>query len=284
MLDLIGHFRYLTMSALLEVLRQQTLPLTAAQLAGLAKIKPGQAKAELDALAQGGQVFAFTQGKTTAYAAQAPLDLCSTALATRVAQLQAAVPPGRLEKSLPQPLRPWFEEALGRLVVRGQAFWRMSGKRRLIAAQATRPSDSISVPQRQTLQKIFAEANRHRRMPRTLDQFLAWLDADEPSVAPVASAEVTSDLLREWYELDRKRSSTAMIPIPHTFKHYEAWASANQRRADIVDFRQSMEALYSAGAALLEPSERPHELPDHERQLQIPLTFGPPGYYWSPVG
>ena len=111
------------MSALLEVLRQQTLPLTAVQLARLAKAKPGQATKELESLAQSGQVFAFTQGKTTAYAARAPLDLCSAALASRIAELQAPVPSARLEKSLPQPLRPWFEEALGRLVVRGQAFW-----------------------------------------------------------------------------------------------------------------------------------------------------------------
>ena len=91
------------MSALLEVLRQQTLPLTAVQLARLAKAKPGQAKKELESLAQSGQVFAFTQGKTTAYAARAPLDLCSAALASRIAELQAPVPSARLEKSLPQP-------------------------------------------------------------------------------------------------------------------------------------------------------------------------------------
>lgn len=270
------------MSALLEVLSQQLLPLTAAPIARLAKIKVGQAKAELDALARGGQVFAFTQGKSTAYAVQPPRDLCAAALAARIAELEAPVAPTRLEKSLPQPLRPWFEEALGRLVVQGKAFWRIHGKRRLIAADAARPSESIAASQRRTLQKILAEANRHRRVPRTMDQLVAWLDADESSAKP-AAAEVTSDLLRHWYELDRKRSSTSMIPIPQTFKHYEAWASANQRRADIVDFRQSVEALYNAGAAMLEPCERPNELPDHERQLQIPLTFGPPGYYWSPV-
>ena len=272
------------MSALIEVLHQQTLPLTAAQIAKLAKLKPRQVKEQLDAIAQGGQVFAFTQGKTTAYATQAPLDLCAKALAERIAALQAPVAPERLEKALPQPLRPWFEEALGRLVVRGHAYWRINGNKRLISSRATRPSDTISASQRGALQKIITEANRHRRVPRSVEQFLAWLDGDESAVAPTAAAEVTPELLREWYELDRKRSSTSMIPIPHTFKRYEAWASANDRRADIVDFRQSMEALYSAGAALLEPCERPNELPDHERQLQVPLTFGPPGYYWSPVG
>ena len=83
LLDPLSPLRVLARSALIEVLHQQTLPLTAAQIAKLAKLKPRQVKEQLDALAQGGQVFAFTQGKTTAYATQAPLDLCAKALAER---------------------------------------------------------------------------------------------------------------------------------------------------------------------------------------------------------
>ena len=129
------------------------------------------------------------------------------------------------------------------------------------------------------------EANRHRRTPRLLEDLLAWLDAEAPQAAaePGPAPEPTPHQLRQWHEADRAKSSSAMIPIHHTWKHYETWATGQGLKADVVDFRQAMEAMYNAGSAMLEPHERPQDLPESERHLQVPLSLGPPGYYWSPM-
>ena len=136
------------------------------------------------------------------------------------------------------------------------------------------------------LKKLLAEANRHRRQPRTIEELLAWLDADTSakSISEAGPApDPTPHQLRQWHEVDRAKSSTSMIPIPHTWKHYETWCTGQGLRPDIVGFRQVLEDMYNEGVASLEPHERPQELHESERQLQVSLSLGPPGYYWSPM-
>lgn len=274
---------------LLDLLKRQPAPLTAAQAA---KLLPGSVRtktvsAALEDLAQAGHVLSFTQGKAAAYSVHPPLDLCADALAAQVAALTTAAKPEALRRALPRSLQPWFDEALGRLIVQGRAHWLPKGKVRLVQSHRARPSDLLTAAQRQSVQKMLTEANRHRPSPRSLEQFLVWLDGgDEPVAAPAVAkgkARPTAELLRQWYREDRVQSSSSMVPIPDTFRRFESWAANQGQEADEAAFREALQELYDAGKAILEPCERPQDLPEEERRLQVPLTFGPPGYYWSPV-
>lgn len=277
-------------ATLLAVLQAQTLPLTAAQLAKQlpAKVKPALVAAAMGELAAAGQAHAFTQGKGIAYTDRPPLDLCAQALAEKVGALTTATAPAKLRAALPKALQPWFDEALGRLIVQGRAHWLPKGKSRLVLPRRILPSDVMSASQLVAVQKVLNVAGRYRATSVTLADFLAWLDGDgesmtsQPSPAPVVAAP-TSELLSQWYRLDRAHSSSSMVPVPHTYRRYQAWAAAQQMSAGESAFRQALEDLYNAGQAILEPCERPQDLPEEERRLQVPLTFGPPGYYWSPV-
>lgn len=273
----------LAATLVLEYLQQQTAPVTPLQVKRDLKCPLEEVSEALDELAQTGQAFALVQGKQSAYTVRQPLDLAAEALALVVSKLTTPRPAAAVARALKPGLRPWFNEALARLVVQGKAWWWMLGKQRLLHNRPMRPSDTLHGSKHTQVRLMLAEANRHRTKARTMDQFLAWLDATDETPKPVASARLTAELLHAWYQADRAKTGTSMVPIPHTFQHYERWASANHLKADIVDFRQMLESLYNSGAAILEPCERPHELPHHERELQVPLTLGPPGYYWCPV-
>lgn len=279
-------------NVLLDLLNSAAEPLTIVQVKKKlpGKVSPGAMATTLLELAEAGKLNALAIGKTTAYTARPPVDLCTEALAQRLPLLTQAAAPAKLKAGLPASLRPWFDEALGRLIVRGQAWWVPKGKSRLVQSRPVKFSDVASATMLNQLKKVLAEANRHRHEPRRLEDLLAWLESEgQPHATPAIpppqpeAPEPTVEQLRLWHETDRARSSTAMIPISQTWKHYEAWASGQGMRPDTVGFRQALESLYNSGAAMLEPHERPQDLPEHERGLQIPLSLGPPGFYWSPM-
>ena len=279
-------------TSLFSLLQQASEPQTSTQLGKALPMKasPRAVTAALMQMAQAGKVTAFAQGKTTAYASRPPLDLCAESLALRLPLLQEAVAPAKLKSLLPKSLQPWFDEALGRLVVHGLAHWLPKGKSRLVQARPVKPSDVLSAGARKQLEKVLAEVNRRRRQARQMKELLAWLDADSavatvPTAAsePGPAPEPTPTQLRNWYEADRSASSTSMIPLPQTWQRYDSWASDRGWRADPADFKQAVQSMYEADEAMLEPHERPQDLPESERLLQVPLSVGPPGYYWCPV-
>lgn len=275
-------------TTLFDLINAAAEPRTAVQLA---KALPGKVSSKtvasaLNQLAGAGKIKAFTQGRTTAYATRPPLDLCTEALALCLTHQQEATPPAKLKAAVLKSLQPWFDEALGRLVVQGIAYWLPRGKTRLVLPRPIRPSDLLSSNALNQFKKLLAEANRHRRQPRRIEDLLAWLDAEgnAPRIAAPATAPApTATQLRQWYNADLAQSSTSMIPIPFTWKHYESWAATHDQQADAETFRHALEALYNEGAAMLEPHERPQSLPESERLLQVPMSLGPPGYYWSPM-
>lgn len=274
-------------TALLEAAKASPEPLTAAQLKKLAKVsaKPAALKGVLDDLAQAGLLHAFTSGATTAYCVNHPQELAANALAAIASQLPGATSPASLKAKLPKSLRPWFDEAQARLVVKGQLWWLIKGKTRLLTPAPPRPSELLTKTQTAALEKLVVQINHTRQTPLTLTALLAWLDGD--STAPVAAetvgapATLTAEQLIEWYVADRARSSSSMIPIPQTWLRYAAWAQANDLQANPDNFRAVLKSLYDEGRIILEPCERPQDLPDQERSLQVPMAFGPPGYYWS---
>lgn len=272
-------------SQLLNVLRAQRLPLTAAQLV---KQLPQPAKSKaiataLDDLARSGHVLAFTQGKGTAFTVRPPLDLSADALVEIIAAQANAVLPAKLKTALPKALRPWFEEALTRLIVQGRAYWLPIGKQRLVQSKRVQPSDLLSTKQRTALSSLLSELNRHRRTPRTLDQLLAWLDEDSTPSASIQAPAPTLTQLIEWYALDRATTSASMMEIPRTWKRYQAWSSQLRQTASTELFRDALQQIYDEDQIALEPCERPQDLDCEQRALLVPLSLGPAGFYWRPL-
>ncbi len=185
----------------------------------------------------------------------------------------------KLRAKLPAGLQPCFEAALDSLVAAGAAFV-LPGAKPLVYAHKPQPSELLDATLRRSLQKVLQAVNTVRTPPASLDDLVAWLDAS-PSAPPVATICAPEEAdLRTWYELDRIRSSSVMIPIPQTFARYQAWAAERGGVADSQVLRNLIETLYINGYLLLEPCERPQDLPDHERALLVPMSLGPPGYSW----
>jgi hypothetical protein len=190
-----------------------------------------------------------------------------------------------LRSRLPPLLQAHFQTALESLTGRGEAFV-MPGAKRLVLAHRPRASELLSAAQLRTLQKVLEVVNTSRQASLTLADFAAWVDdgpgeaKDALEVKPTTVVVPGETELQAWYEMDRQRSSTMMIAIPRTFEHYAAWARSQGGKADSQALRNLMNELYKQGRLLLEPCERPQDLPEHERAMLVPMSLGPPGYSW----
>lgn len=276
-------------AAILDALARSELPLKAAEITKLIKPTLGKAAtpkavaAALETLASTGtltRILAGTAAKPQPlFTRQSPEAATAAFLKSWVQASAKEQQAAKLQAKLPAGLRPFFEAALALLVSAGDAFVQ-SGAKRLVYAHRPRPSQALSAAQRTALQKILLTVNGMRYQPVAWEDMIAWLDAEpqKPSPLPVAVPSETD--LQTWYELDRIRSSTAMIPIPLTFARYQAWAAECGGLADNQFFRSFIERLYNEGRLLLEPCERPQDLPEHERALLVPMSLGPPGYSW----
>lgn len=269
-------------------------PLKAAQIVKRVKAQAGRAAtpkavaAVLETLAASGRVTCICAGNATRWFTTHSFEIVAAALLRPL--IQKAKKPllaTKLRTKLPAALQPHFAAALNALVTQGDAFV-PAGEVRLIYARRPKPSELLSAAQQRALQKIFDGINAFRSRSATLTDFVAWLDEETSGLrAETSSARVTESLaqpdealLHEWYELDRRHSSTVMVPIQHTFARYLAWATAQDSRADSQILRNVLSALYNEGRILLEPCERPQDLPEHERELLVPMSLGPPGRCW----
>jgi len=281
---------------ILQAVTDAGLPLKAAQVTKLVKPQAGRVAtpktvaAALDALAAAGRLNRIAAGKTTLFTAR---DLETTAAALLRPLIHAAKQPpqaAKLRTKLPLALQPHFEAALNGLVAQGAAFV-MPGAKRPVHARRPKPSELLDAAKRRALQKMLDEINSLRGTPLTLADFAVWLDDGAPVKPDLSAVEPPktapppdAGLLREWYEQDRRRSSTLMIAIPRTFARYAAWAAGRGVTADSQALRSLMTELYNHGRILLEPCERPQDLPEHERAMLVPMSLGPPGYSWCWIG
>lgn len=276
--------------AIWEVLRTAPLPLKAGDVAKQARALAGKlaapkaVAAHLTTMAGAGSLCHIAAGKpgkpeplyTLLDHVEAAAALLKQGIHTAKKEQEAA----RWKARLPVGLHLHFEAALALLVDRGDAFV-PPGAKRLVCARKPSPSAFLTAAQRKAVQKILDQANSMRSAPAALEDFVAWLD-EVPATLPDAQVAPPLDeaLLREWYVQDRARSSTVMIPIPQTFARYEAWAQAGGFAADSQVLRNFMGVLYNNGLVLLEPCERPQDLPAHERAMLVPMSLGPPGWSW----
>lgn len=275
--------------AIREALSRSELPLKAAEIVKLVKPAVGReatskaVAAVLAALSSSGalnSIAAGTRSKPQPLFTPHSLETAASALLKHwlhaVGKEQQVV---KLKAKLPPGLQPCFEAALDSLVAAGAAFV-LPGAKPLVYAHKPQPSALLDATLRRSLQKVLRTVNSVRTPPASLDDLIAWLDA-APSAPPVESACAPEEAdLHAWYDLDRIRSSSVMIPIPQTFARYQAWAAERGGVADSQVLRNLIETLYINGHLLLEPCERPQDLPEHERALLVPMSLGPPGYSW----
>ncbi|WP_395749138.1 hypothetical protein [Prosthecobacter sp.] len=276
--------------AIQDALGRSTRPLKAAEIARLIKPSAGRAAtpkavlAALESLASAGVLHQISAGTTSK---PQPLFSSCSLEASAMALLKSWVhaskkeqKAAKLQAKLPFGLQSSFESALAQLHAEGALFV-MPGGKRLVYARKPRPSEMLGAAQRRALQKTLDAVNGARSQPLSWDALIQWLDEESPPPPAASSAIIPGEAeLRVWYELDRIRSSTMMIPIPRTFARYRDWAAERGGVADCQVLRNLLEALYNNGLLLLEPCERPQDLPDNERALLVPMSLGPPGYSW----
>lgn len=268
------------------------LPLKAAEVTKSVKAQAGRAAtpkavaAALETLCASGRLNRTQAGKTMLFTTQSLESATAVMVRSMIATAKQPPQAAKLRVKLPAGLQTHFEPALARLIENGQAFV-LPGAKRLVYAQRPKPSALLDKARQRALQKILDELNAAREVPVTVADFAAWLDGETPDVMAAATcvAEpllVAPDeaVLRAWYEQDRQRSSTLMVPIPRTFEKYSAWAEERGGIADSQALRNLMEGLYNTGRILLEPCERPQDLPEHERAMLVRMSLGPPGYSW----
>lgn len=279
-------------AVILEALKQAALPQKAASVVRLVKPQAGgvattkSVTAALESLVASGVVQRIPAGSAALFTTKNHQEATAALLRQLIQDAKIAPQAAKLKAKLPAMLQTHFEDALTGLVAKGEAFV-LPGAKRLVHACKPKPSELLDATKRSALQKIFAELNAVRSQPVTIEDFAAWLDQDQPAALgamqiepPETSVVPDETLLQQWYEQDRLRSSTMMIAIPRTFEHYAAWAAGRGGRADSQVLRNLMEGLYNNGRILLEPCERPQDLPEHERAMLVPMSIGPPGYSW----
>lgn len=280
-------------NAIQNALSQTGLPLKASEITKLVKPLAGRAAtpkavaAALESLVASGTLNRFAAGAGNKpqplFTSQSSESATAALLKQYVHAAKKEQPAAKLKTNLPAVLLPHFEGALAQLVSTGGAFL-LPGAKRLVCARKPKPSELLDAAKRRALQKMLDVASSVRAQAATLADFIAWLDEDKAAglSSPPIKAVTTPDevILRSWYDLDRLRSSTMMIPIPRTFARYEAWAAEQGGLADSQVLRSLIETLYNNGHILLEPCERPQDLPEQERALLVPMSLGPPGYSW----
>lgn len=275
--------------AIQDALIRSEFPLKAAEIAKLIKPTVGRAATPravalaLETLSAAGalhRIVAGTRSKPLPLFTTHSLETAAAALLKHwvhaVTKEQQAI---KLKAKLPLGLQPFFEAALDHLVATGAAFVLPGGKP-LVYAHKPKPSELLDATLKRSLQKVLQAVNSVRTPLLGWDDLVAWLDAAPPAPSVETVCVPAEADLRAWYDLDRLRSSTMMIPIPQTFARYQAWAAERGGLADSQVLRNLIETLYINGHLLLEPCERPQDLPDHERALLVPMSLGPPGYSW----
>ena len=275
--------------AILDALKSAPAPLKAAQIAKLVKPNAGRAATPknvavaLEALVTTGALNRIAADSAALFTTLNHEQAATTMLRPLIHAAKKEQPAAKLKLKLHPTLQPHFESAVTQLFAAGDAFV-LPGAKRLVYAQKPRPSDLLSATQGRAMQKLLDGVNAVRPQDATLVDFLVWLDAEAPASAKPPQMPVVASpdeaLMHEWYMQDAVRSSTMMIPIPRTFERYTAWAAASGSTADSQVLRNLIETLYNNGRVLLEPCERPQDLPEHERNLLVPMSLGPPGYSW----
>lgn len=242
----------------------------------------------LKSLLQEGRAFQLTKGAKAppTYTASPPADLAKATLTALTENLAAPIAPLKLRPKLPAPLRPYFDEALGSLLETRQLHYIPKGNTRLVMNRPPRPSDTLTPANLTALKTVLARANRFAAQPVTLEGLVAWLDGRSESSTQTAATSLRGPAspslsdFQNWYAEDSRQSSSRMVSVLATWKHFQAWAHHHGFPPESSDFHVAMGNLHDQGLIFLEPPERPQDLPKEEQLLLVPQKLGPPALRW----
>ncbi|MEW5983004.1 MAG: hypothetical protein AB1806_11635, partial [Acidobacteriota bacterium] len=190
--------------------------------------------------------------------------------ASRVRQAisgDARLTPTALRRAVGKAYQPFFDEVLAELVAAGHV----------------RPTRFLTARQVSQLTSITGTMNTLRSTPLALASVLALFDGAPATVAPAVLDQSLSEAqLVQWYAEDLPSlGGLRSVPIPWTWRHYEAWSAARSCRPSLDLFHRHLLAMASRAAVGLTPHDHEGRLPDDEKHV-LPLTpAGYRAYYWT---
>lgn len=282
----------MTSDSVTELLTSAGKPLKLPEVVKLAKssgfsVSKKELSTLLESLVAEGRLFTLSLGAKSplGYTPTPPLKLAILRLEELLPTLATPLAPAKLRAKLPAPLRPHFDEALGVLLERGDAHYLPKGATRRVLNRPPRPSDALTPAHLTTLKTILARATRFAKQPLTVDALVEWLDTPHAATQllpqPGKAARTPSSAeFRLWYDDASRQTSSRMVSVLDTWKHFREWSEQQGSPPEPAKFRESMGQLYEKGLIFLEPPERPQDLKPEEQLLLVPQRLGPPALRW----
>ncbi|MCL4820351.1 MAG: hypothetical protein KJ067_14490 [Vicinamibacteria bacterium] len=200
--------------------------------------------------------------------------------------------PAQLRKLVPQAYHELVEEQVGALLATGALHPAPArGRSQKFRTAPPRPTGALTAAQLQSLRKLVGRVNELRRPALAFDDLLALLDGVDAAAAaatpaaPRPQAEPpTEAMLLRWYAEDLpRRDGLRSMPIPWTWRRYQAHCSNSGRTPDAAALAALLRSLHAAGRISLTVHDAPVSIPDTERALLPAREDGRPFYYWTPI-
>ncbi|MBI5251963.1 MAG: hypothetical protein HY912_20920, partial [Desulfomonile tiedjei] len=134
-----------------------------------------------------------------------------------------------LRNAVPTAYRPFFDEALGRLMTEGRVYSLSSGRFKYLLNRLPRPTEHLSSGHLAALKEIITKINPHRKNKLSVSDLIDFFDGYESLIKPEQSSpkEIPENVMHDWYKDDLgKLMGSRSVPIPWTWSRYEKWCQA----------------------------------------------------------
>jgi hypothetical protein len=274
-----------------ELLRTSDGPLTTKQVAQKAcgSTSPksiGTIESILEELLARGSVFEFPPERS-GYGARFwwlnPVDWLAERILSTVKESGGRVTLRKLRESLRKWETRYFDEALGRLVRERKLFY-LTVRFKYVLSYPPNPYDYLLPRQVTALKEVLERINRYRKNTLSVEDLRAFLNGSTvPETSPIkASARLSEDLLREWYNKDLpKRGGPSSIPIAWTWSHYESWCRSRKVDPDLGYFQDFLRSLGREGKVEFIPHSLTQSIPERESEISLRGHHGEVLYYWK---
>ncbi len=275
----------------LRVVRNSDAPLTPKKVAQAALGSSGSAAVEeteeaLARLSQAGCLHEYPpeqKGRARRFGAIPPVEWVRRRILDKVRDSDRKV----TQKQVKDHLRKWemkyYDDAVGGLIREGKLYELRVRYKYLVSFRPT-PSDYLLARQVTALKEILERINRRRSRPLSFEELRALLDGSTAAAPakPPEAAEVTEEMLRTWYDEDvRRLGGSPFVPIPATWKRYDAWSRKQGLDGNLTRFHELLSKLAQGGRIDLIPHSRTHEIPSGEADLALTGSAGELLYYWK---
>jgi hypothetical protein len=179
--------------------------------------------------------------------------------------------------------KPYFDEAMGRLVTDRRLFY-LTVNYKYVMSSPPEPYDYLLPRQITALRETLERINRHRKNALTIEDLRTFLNESSSEGIPSVqvSREPSRDLLLEWYQKDLpRRGGLASIPVPWTWSHYESWCISHNTKPDPAKFHDFLWHLHRAGEIEFIAHSMTQGLSDRESELSLKGPHGEVFFYWK---